>query len=606
MRLPHGLMERWRRACSQLPNLRRVPGLVWAAARWWSVVWVALLLVQGLLPALGVFLSRSLVNGIVALREQPTWQDAGPLVLLPGAALLATLLTMEVANLLATWVRAIQAELLADHIAGLIHAQSVRVDLAFYEMPEFYDHLHRARLDASYRPLELVENAGLLLQHGLTLIALSAVLVSYSLWLPVALLIATVPALAVVLRTHLERHAWQRNITARERQGWYYDWVLTSAETAAEVRLFGLGPVFQRAYQEVRRSIRQEQLRLLFRQGLRTLLSSLVGMGIAAGVLAWMFVRTIRAEGTLGDLVLLWQSCQQGHRLLQALLERIGQLYSGTLYLQNLFDFLALDCQLSDPARSVPGPAGVAEAIVFRQISFRYPGSAYPALEQFDLHLKAGSIVAVVGPNGAGKSTLLKLLCRFYDPEVGSIEWDGVDLRRFGLAELRRQITVLFQKPVHYSGTVRENLLATTETGYSAEQVRRALRDAGALEILKRLPRGEETLLGRHFTGGTELSQGEWQRIALARAFLRPAPLLLLDEPTSALDSWAEADWFERLREEARGRTVLLITHRFTTAMHADCIHVMEYGRIVEAGTHQQLLQKGGLYAQSWEKQGHA
>jgi ATP-binding cassette subfamily B protein len=220
------------------------------------------------------------------------------------------------------------------------------------------------------------------------------------------------------------------------------------------------------------------------------------------------------------------------------------------------------------------------------------------------MSIPSGKIVAIVGPNGAGKSTLLKLLCRFYDPDEGSITIDGHDLKDFAIDDLRRLITVLFQQPFHYNTTVRENVLfGDLQFAATDAEIKAALRAAGAEEIVARLPEHEQTLLGRWFPAGTELSVGEWQRIALARAFLRRAPIIILDEPTSALDPWAEADWLDRFRQLAFGRTSIIITHRFTTAMHADVIHVMDRGQIIESGSHHQLVNQPGLYAESWSRQ---
>ena len=220
------------------------------------------------------------------------------------------------------------------------------------------------------------------------------------------------------------------------------------------------------------------------------------------------------------------------------------------------------------------------------------------------MSVPSGKIIAIVGPNGAGKSTLLKLLCRFYDPGEGSIEIDNQNIKQISIDDLRRSITVLFQQPFHYNTTVRDNILyGDLQIEASDAELDAAIHAAGASEIVSRLPNREQTLLGRWFPGGTELSVGEWQRIALARAFLRRAPIIILDEPTSALDPWAEADWLERFRRLAFGRTSIIITHRFTTAMHADVIHVMDRGRIVESGSHQRLLEQSGLYAESWYRQ---
>jgi ATP-binding cassette subfamily B protein len=289
---------------------------------------------------------------------------------------------------------------------------------------------------------------------------------------------------------------------------------------------------------------------------------------------------------------------------MRSLLGHVSQLYGNSLFLGNLFEFLALKPTVTDPPQPVPAPTSLHQGIRFSRVTFRYPGSERVALQDFDLTIPAGKIVALVGANGAGKSTLIKLLCRFYDPDSGRIELDGVDLRQLEVARLRRLITVLFQQPVHYSSTVTENIaVGNTDVSATAEEIQAAAQAGGADEIVRRLPLGYETLLGKWFAGGTELSVGEWQRLALARAFLREAPILLLDEPTSAMDSWGEADWLARFRVLAAGRTVVIITHRFTTAMRADIIHVMTEGRIEESGRHEELLLRGGAYARSWAAQ---
>jgi ATP-binding cassette subfamily B protein len=244
------------------------------------------------------------------------------------------------------------------------------------------------------------------------------------------------------------------------------------------------------------------------------------------------------------------------------------------------------------------------EGLRFQQVTFRYPGSERAALQDLDLSIPAGQIVAIVGTNGAGKSTLLKLLCRFYDPQAGQITLDGIDIRTLSLQELRRMITVLFQLPVPYHATAAQNIaLGDLSATPGAVELESAARDAGAHELITRLPHGYDTLLGKLFAEGTELSWGEWQRVALARALLRQASIIILDEPTSFLDSWAEAQWLERFRTVVHGRTALIITHRFTTAMRADVIHVMHGGRVVESGSHNDLLARDGLYAQSWATQ---
>jgi ATP-binding cassette subfamily B protein len=269
-----------------------------------------------------------------------------------------------------------------------------------------------------------------------------------------------------------------------------------------------------------------------------------------------------------------------------------------------LFEFLSLTPKVVTPAAALWPPETPAAGIRFHNVRFAYPGSRDFALDGFSLDIPAGQVAAVVGPNGAGKSTLLKLLCRFYDPEEGFIELDGADLRQYDLDALRRRIAVLFQQPVHYHETLAANIaLGDSTAPVEQERIVEAARDAGADLIARKLPHGYDTPLGRMFSGGMELSVGEWQRVALARAFYRRASILVLDEPTSAMDPWAEADWLQRFRRHACGRTALVITHRFTTAMYADRIHVISGGRVLESGTHEQLLGLGGHYAAGWRAQ---
>lgn len=308
---------------------------------------------------------------------------------------------------------------------------------------------------------------------------------------------------------------------------------------------------------------------------------------------------------SLGDLALIYAAFNQGQRLIRTLLESVGELYANSLFLGNLFEFLALEPELIEPPpEQASTPTEVLHEISFKNVSFSYPYSKRRALDSLSLTIPAGQIVALVGPNGAGKSTLLKLLCRFYDPEDGRIEIDGTDITQISTPHLRRLITVLFQQPVHYNATVRENIqYGDLERELQPDDIETIAKAAGAKDLVERLPDGYDSVLGKWFVGGTELSVGEWQRIALARAFLRRAPIIILDEPTSALDPWAEADWLERFRQLASGHTAIVITHRFTTAMYADVIHVMESGKIVESGTHDSLLREHGRYAESWSKQ---
>jgi len=522
------------------------------------------------------------------------------LALLMGGLLLLTQFLEAVGG----WIRTAQAEQVQDHISALVHRQSAALDLAFYDSADFYDHLHRARDEATYRPVSLLENLGGLLQNGITLAAVSAVLIPYSAWLPLILLISTLPALYVLVGHNRRQHRWRRRRTPDERRSWYYSWLLTAREAATELRLFGFGEHFQAAYQDLRQRLRQERLQMARAQGLAQLGAGLIALLVTAATLAWMIWRALQGQATLGDIALFQQAFQRGQGLLKALLSSAGQIYANGLFLSNLFEFLELRPQVTDPPPPRSLPNDPAQGIRFERLTFRYPESPTATFEDFTLAVPAGRITAIVGANGAGKSTLIKLLCRLYDPQAGRVMLDGVDLRELPLDDLRRRITVLFQEPVRYNATVAENIaLGNLAAALDRGALRTAAQAAGADEFLARLPQGYETLLGKWFAGGSELSGGQWQRLALARAFWRQAPIIVLDEPTSAMDPWAETDWLQRFKGLAQGKTALIITHRFTTAMTADLIHVLEDGRIVESGSHGELLAAGGRYAQSWRAQ---
>ena len=586
---------RLRRAISQFYLFPEAIALVWSSARGWTIGWILILIARGILPVAQVYLTRQLVDSAVAaIRNHLGY---GGLVQ-PAALIAVSLLAAEALRSASGWVRTAQADLVRNHIGQLVQQKSAEVDLGFYEMPDFYDHLHRAKAEAPTVPLALVENLGGLVQNGITLIAMAGVLMRFGTWLPVLLVVSSVPALIVVLQFAVRQHNWFVRSTEDERRAAYYDHVLTTREYAPEVRLFALTPLFRSRFDAVRARLSTERIKLARGQSLAEFGAGAAALLISGLALVWIAGRALRGAASPGDVALFYQAFQQGSGLTQTLLSNIGQIYRNSLYLEGLFEFLQLQPVITTPPNAVAVPNAITEGISFRNIIFRYPGSERIALDDFSLDVKAGSIVAIVGENGAGKSTLIKLLCRFYDPEAGGVFVDGTDLRLLDLQQLRRAIAVLFQDPAHFHATVAENI----SPGQSPElaAITGAAHSAGASSVAARLPGGYDNMLGRWFAEGAELSGGEWQRIALARAFLRPSPILILDEPTSAMDPWNEADWLNRFRTLAAGRTTLLVTHRFTTARIADNIAVMAGGRVIEQGTHEELLAAGGRYAEGW------
>jgi len=557
-------------------------------------------MIQGLLPVAQVFLTKELVDSLVE-----TVQGGGDvrLTLALAVAMGLLMLAAEALGGLGTWVRTAQSELVQDHVQTLIHEQAGRVDLAFYDWPEFYDHLHRARSDASYQPVQLINAVSGLAQSALTLVAMGAVLLQFGWWAPVLLVAGTAPAFLVVLRHVVRQHEWRRRRTSDERLVWYYDWLLTDRGAAPEMRLFELSAHYRNGYRSLREKLRTEHLRLIRDQGIAKMGAGFLGLIVMGGMMLWMVWQAIQRLVTLGDVALFFQAFQKGLQLMRSLLDNAGQVYTNILFLGNLFEYLDLEPEVVDCPQPRPAPPALREGVTFRDVSFRYPGSERLALDGLDLTVKAGQAAAIVGPNGAGKSTLIRLLCRFYDPDRGRVELDGCDIRDYKQEELRRLIAVMFQEPVHYNAPASDNIRAGNLRLDQPGAVERAGESAEADELIRRLPKGYETMLGRWFRDGTELSVGEWQRVALARTYYRQAPLMVLDEPTSAMDPWAEARWMERFRNELSGKTALVMTHRLTTAMFADVVHVMREGKVVESGSHDELARLGGLYARAWSAQ---
>ena len=598
------MLKKLRRALNQLVYIRPTLELVWVSAPRATVGWGILLVIQGLLPGATVYLTKLLVDSLVLVTTLGLNDGRLNSVLYPGLMMVGVLLLSEVAKTGLTILRTVQSEYVADHIQALVHQKSIDADLAFHEMPEFHDKLHQARNNSTSRPITLLESTGSLIQNLITLGTIATILIPYGLWLPLVLILSGVPAFYFLAKFNQQYHRWWERTTPMRRQSEYHDFLITQSYTAAELRLFGLGRNFRNRYEGYRKQLREENISLIKEQTISQFWGSLMALAVAGVAMAWMLWQTLQGKLTLGDLALFYQAFNRGQGLARGTLTQISQIYGNSLFLGNLFEYLQMPSLVKNPDRPKPIPIAPQNSIELRNVSFKYPGSDRWIFKDFNLTIPSGKIVAIVGENGAGKSTLIKLLCRFYDPETGSVTIDDADIREFTQNDWRSLLTVMFQFPVTYQKTVAENIaLGDVDRDISPEEIRAAIADSGATEIISRLPNQENTQLGKWFAEGTELSGGEWQRIALARAFIRQAPILILDEPTSFMDSWSEHDWLDRFRGMANGRTAIVITHRFTLAMRADIIHVLQAGEVIESGTHESLLAYDSTYATSWRNQ---
>jgi ATP-binding cassette subfamily B protein len=565
---------------------------------------LALLVVQGALPLLSLYLMKlvvdAVVTGLAASDQGAAFGQVALLIGLTGGVTLLGALSRSIAGL----VSEAQAQVVTDHVQDVLHAKSIEVDLEYYENPQYYDTLHRAQREAPFRPTRILNGLLQVGQSAISLLAVAGLLFSLH-WAVTAILFAAViPGVLVRLRYSGEMYRWQRERTPAERRAWYLNWMLTGDTHAKEIRLFDLGSLFMERFRALRQRLRRERLQIATKRSLAELVTQASTTLAVFGSYAFIAYRTVQGAITLGDLVMYYQAFQRGQAYLQGLLQSVAGLYEDNLFLSSLYEFLDLKRKVGDPSRPKPVPRPMQTGIVFDHVHFQYPGGARNVLEDINLTIRPGEVVALVGENGSGKTTLIKLLCRLYDPTGGIISLDGTDLRQFQVAALRREISVIFQDYAHYNLTARENIwFGNIDLPPDQERIVGAARHAGADGVITGLPHGYETILGKWFEDGEELSVGEWQKVALARAFVRDAQVIVLDEPTSAMDARAEYEVFTRFRELAEGRTTILISHRFSTVRMADRICVLEGGTIVESGTHDELVQRGARYAHLFETQ---
>jgi ATP-binding cassette, subfamily B, bacterial len=585
-------------------RLGRALRLVWRAAPGWTLANIALVLVQGFLPLATLYVMKRVLDTVAAAvgpAGRPQSTDAVWLWIL-AAAWVAVLIAL--ARLLADYVTEAQSLQVTDSVAEILHAQSIAVDLAYYEDPSYYDTLHRAQGEAPYRPARIVSGLVQVAQNGLALAGIAAWLVSFNWMLAAALFLAVLPGALVRLAYSRELYGLQQAQTEQDRRSWYYHTVLTEVLHAKELRIFNLGALFQTRYRDVRHALRAGTLTLTRHRVAAEFLTQVVATAALFGSLAWIAWQTIRGAVTLGDLAVYYLGFQTGLTLLQGALRALAGLYEDNLFLTNLYQFLDLQPGITAPRQPARVPSPFTRGIAFRDVAFKYPGHEADAVHGIDVELRPGEIVALVGENGSGKSTIAKLLCRLYDPARGDITVDGVSLRDLDPVAWRREISVAFQDHAHYAMTAGENIwLGDIDKPADADGIALAGARAGADAIVRKLPAGYDTMLGHWFHQGHELSSGEWQRIAMARAFWREARILVLDEPSSSLDPLAEAELARQFRTLLRGRSAIIISHRLSTVQMADRIYVMEGGRIAERGAHAELLALGGLYATLYRAQ---
>lgn len=582
-------------------NVRRAIGLAWRVERSLTLQYVIVSLASALLPVAIAYVGKLIVDAVVAAIASPD-HPSGPAlgwIALELALMLSAHLSGQYSGLLAQLLRA----RLALHVDRIIFEKALELSLRHFEDPAFMDMLERARRESSWRPLEMITHGLRLAKDVTTLVGFGALLAQLSPWAVLALALAGLPFFAET-RYAAEQYLMKSRRTPRERRAHYLTQLLTSDWHAKEVKLFALGPWLLSRHRALHEEFYREDRSFGLRRGIAVALLGAVSIGVFYLIYAFVVMEAVKGAITLGSMTLYLTVFRQGQTSFQSAMTSIARAYEDNLYIKNLFDYLAIE---SDDV-TARGPRdveaqGEAPALSFERVTFRYPGSTRPCLEDVSFTVAPGETIALVGPNGAGKTTLVKLLVGLYELTQGDILIDDRRIQELDKGELRARVGVVFQDFVHYHLTAQDNVgIGWLPSREDREAVERAARDAGASSIIESLPEGYDSMLGRWF-GGEQLSIGQWQRMALARAFMRKSRVLILDEPTASIDAEGEHEIFERFRELKRGATAILITHRFSTVRMADRIVVLDEGRVADIGTHDELMARSGLYKRMFDLQ---
>lgn len=585
-------------------NFEWAIAFVWRASKAATIINLVFVVLQGLLPLIPLYITKLIIDtisaGVSSSGKSVLLSQLFLLIVALGLVALANTIIGSISTVAREW----QSQKVSDNMNELIHAKSVEVDFEYYENAQFHNTLHRAQQEAAYRPVQALNNLLSIGRNCISLIALAGLLFSFHWAISGILFTAVIPGFLVKLRYSGKFFELQKKQTSAEREAGYINWMIICASHAKEIRLFELGNLFISRFRNIRKKLRKEKLDISIKKSIEETIANGISNASIYACYGFIAFKAIQGIISMGALVMYFQAFQRGQSFLSELLGSFAKLIEDNLFISNLRKFLDLEHKIAEPKDGKTIAFPLKSGIKFHNVTFHYPGSSRHALQNINISIEQGETIALVGANGSGKTSLIKLLCRLYDPASGNVTIDGIDLRHFKLKPLRRDITVIFQDYIQYNLTVRENIwFGNVHHPNGNDRIKFAAQNSNADGVINSLSKGYETILGKLFETGEELSIGEWQKIALARAFMSDAQIIILDEPTSSLDAKAEFSVFNNFRKLAKDRTSILISHRFSTVRMADRIYVLDNGRIIEGGTHNELMSRAGTYANMFETQ---
>jgi ATP-binding cassette, subfamily B, bacterial len=574
--------------------------LVWQSTPGWTTAGTVLSVVRSFLPLLLLFMLRKVIDEITnaagsgGISVEP--------VIVPAIILVAIWFLDEALSDISGYVSSKQSMRFEDHMYGLLHSKATRLDLINFENPEYYNALSRAAREATWRPNNILNNLVSLSRTLISVILMAGLILTFH-WLP-ALLLAAANIPGILLRLHFagELYNFKREQTPEARKTTYFNWLLTGERPSRELRLFGLGGYFRELFRKSFLKQKEEELGILKKRTLTEIVSDLFKAAAFLFTVVFIARQTISGEISLGEMAMFLVAFRQGMVYIREMFSSLAGLYEDGLFIGDTFEFLNLTENIT-AREPVMKPAPLRSGLTTANLTFSYPGNRVPAIDNITFDLKKGEVLAVVGPNGAGKSTLVRLLCRLYDPDSGSIKYNGEDIIHYDPVSYRKYFSVIFQDFMLYNLDAGENIRLGSVDNRNDDKIRESAKLTGIHNLIESLPHGYDTPIGSLFNDSRELSWGEWQKIALARALYRESEVLILDEPSSALDADTEYEVFSRFREIVKARTCILISHRFTNVSLADRIIVLDKGRIVEQGSHTELMEQRGTYYSMYTKQ---